>query len=131
MQGLSEKMESMWSATKDRFRQEGIARATGINSPLGIGDVLGENYSPDTSKKTLSGRLETIEKLLMVIASNSGYGININMPDFIKRLKLDPELMKSWGNTLKSYTEFDKEELKALMAEAMGGARMRASGVAG
>ena len=131
VQGLSEKMESMWSATKNRFRQEGIARATGISSPLGIGDVLGEDYSPDTSKKTLSGRLETIEKLLMVIASNSGYGININMPDFIKRLKLDPELMKSWSSTLKNYTEFDKEELKALMAEAMGGARMRASGVAG
>ena len=131
VQGLSEKMESMWSATKDRFRQEGIARATGITSPLGIPDVLGSDYSPDTSKKTLSGRLETIEKLLMVIASNSGYGININMPDFIKRLKLDPELMKSWSSTLKSYTEFDKEELKALMAEAMGGARMRASGVAG
>lgn len=131
VQGLSSKMESMWTATKDRFRQEGIARATGISSPLGIEDVLGQGYSPDTSKKTLSGRLETIEKLLMVIASNSGYGININMPDFIKRLKLDPELMKSWSSTLKSYTEFDKEELKALMVEAMSGARTRASGVAG
>lgn len=131
VKGLSNKMESMWTATKDRFRQEGIARATGVTSPLGIEDVLGVDYSPDTSKKTLSGRLETIEKLLMVIASNSGYGININMPDFIKRLKLDPELMKSWGNTLKSYTEFDKEELKALMAEAMSGARTRAAGVAG